>query len=116
MNLDQPTPGNPLPDAVRGLVEIHPGTARPLPRARVTALPRHYTPKVAGYARGPFLDPQLVTPSAWRWRNCRSYVIRHSDGLDYRAVRVLDTSRSPEFIGYWAVELLGIPLTDLEAK
>lgn len=74
-------------------------------------LPRHYSPAVAGYAAGPFLTPELVTPSAWRWKNTRTYVIRHTDGRDYRAVRV---ESDGEFVGYWAVELLGTPLTSAE--
>lgn len=80
------------------------------PQSPGSALPRQYTPRVAGYARGPFLDPVLVTPSHWRWRNARTYVIRDRDGHDYRAVRVLSAER--EFVGYWAVELLGIPLIE----
>lgn len=77
------------------------------PQSPGSVLPATYTPKVAGYARGPFLDPETVTPTEWRWRNARTYLVRHSDGHDYRAVRV--TSEGV-FIGYWAVELLGIPL------
>lgn len=77
------------------------------PQSPGSVLPAHYTPKVAGYARGPFMEPETVTPTEWRWRNARTYIVRHSDGHDYRAVRV--TSEGV-FIGYWAVELLGIPL------
>lgn len=112
-DLDEAPDVNPL----SGYVEVTlPGDSKPLPRLRASGLPRQYSPKVAGYARGPFLDPQLVTPSAWRWRNCRTYIIRHTDGQDYRAVRVLETSHTPEFVGYWAVERLGVPLTELEVK
>jgi hypothetical protein len=75
-----------------------------------STLPGRYTPLVAGYARGPFLAPELVTPSGWRWRNTRAYTIRHSDGHDYRAVRVF-SQPGHVFVGYWAVELLGLPLT-----
>lgn len=77
------------------------------PQSPGSVLPAHYTPKVAGYARGPFMEPETVTPTEWCWRNARTYIVRHSDGHDYRAVRV--TSEGA-FIGYWAVELLGIPL------
>ena len=76
-----------------------------------SSLPRHYSPGVAGYARGPFLDAQLVTPSDWRWRNVRSAVVRHSDGLDYRAIRVWSEG---VLLGWWAVELLGTPLSAFE--
>lgn len=76
-----------------------------------SSLPRHYSPTVAGYASGPFLDPQLITPSDWNWRNARTAVVRHSDGLDYRAVRVWSDG---DFIGWWAVELLGTPLSAFE--
>lgn len=79
------------------------------PQSPGSTLPRRYTPIVAGYARGPFLDPVLVTPSGWRWRNTRAYTVRHSDGHDYRAIRV--HSEDGDFLGYWAVELLGVPLT-----
>lgn len=93
-----------------GLVELPDPEARtPLPEAlRASGLPTPYEPTVAGYAGGPFLDPELVTPSVWRWRNTRTYIIRHSDGLEYRAVRV-SSNGTP--VGYWAVELLGTPLT-----
>lgn len=77
------------------------------PQSPGSVLPAHYTPKVAGYARGPFMEPVTVTPTEWRWRNARTYLVRHSDGHDYRAVRVTSDGA---FIGYWAVELLGIPL------
>lgn len=76
-----------------------------------SSLPRHYSPSVAGYARGPFITPELVTPSDWRWKNARTVVVRHSDGLDYRAVRVFSEG---VFIGYWAVEQLGTPLSAFE--
>lgn len=85
--------------------KVEPGAA---PKAPGSTLPTRYTPKVAGYARGPFLDPVRITPSGWRWHDVRTYVVRHSDGLDYRAVRVASEGA---FIGYWAVELLGTPLT-----
>lgn len=77
------------------------------PQSPGSALPARYTPLVAGYARGPFMEPQTVTPTEWRWRNARTFIVRHSDGLDYRCVRV---SSEGVFIGYWAVELLGTPL------
>lgn len=76
-----------------------------------SVLPARYIPKVAGYAGGPFLEPELVTPSGWQWYDVKTYVVRHSDGLDYRAVRV---SSEGVFIGYWAVELLGTPLMSSE--
>lgn len=71
------------------------------------SLPPHYSPRVAGYARGPFIDPVEVTPTSWRWRNTRSFIVRGQNGHDYRCIRV---SSDHGFIGYWAVELLGIPL------
>lgn len=72
-------------------------------------LPALYSPQVAGYARGPWLTPKTVTPTQWRWRNCRTYLVLADDGLNYRAVRVTD-DRTHEFAGYWAVELLGTML------
>lgn len=83
-----------------------------IPWSPGSTLPARYTPLVAGYARGGFfLDPELVTPSGWRWRNTRAYTIRHTDGLDYRAIRVF-SQPGHEFVGYWAVELLGTPLIE----
>ena len=79
----------------------------PDPQAPVSVLPPHYAPKVAGYARGPFIDPVIVTPTSWRWRNARSFIVRAPNGQDYRCVRVVSEGI---FRGYWAVELLGIPL------
>lgn len=87
-------------------------TPATLPQSPGSTLPGRYTPLVAGYARGPFLDPVLVTPSGWRWRNTRAYTVRHSDGHDYRAIRV--HSEDGDFLGYWAVELLGVPLTPFD--
>lgn len=72
-------------------------------------LPASYAPKVAGYARGPFLDAAHVRSTEWRWNNCRTYVVTTPEGVDYRAVRVTDLHTSAE-VGYWAVELLGTPL------
>lgn len=72
-------------------------------------LPALYSPKVAGYAHGPFLTPEHVRSTEWRWNNCRTYVVRSDDGLDYRAVRVTD-ELTHQFVGYWAVELLGTML------
>lgn len=72
-----------------------------------SVLPHPYTPKVAGYAHGPFIEPALVTPTHWRWRNARTYIVKANTGQEYRCVRV---SSGKEFCGYWAVELLGIPL------
>ena len=89
-----------------GEAQSSPATHPPSPGS---PLPADARPRVAAYAHGPFLDPALVTPSAWKWRNARTYIVQHSDGHDYRAVRV--TSLSGEFLGYWAVELLGVPLT-----
>ena len=98
------------PESVRGLKEL-PQDALTTPTVRASALPAHYSPKVAGYARGPFLEPVLITPSDWLWRNARTYVVRHSDGLDYRALNV---SVDGQTVGWWAVELLGTPLGALE--
>ena len=100
----------PTPTLLGGYVEL-PSTAAPsdLPALGSAALPPIYTPKVAGYAGGPFLIPMTVTPSGWRWRRTRTYVVTDErDGLNYRAVRVLN--RDKKFVGYWAVELLGTPL------
>lgn len=77
-------------------------------RSPASALPARYTPRVAGYARGPFIEPAEVIPSEWRWRNARTYVIRDADGVNWRCVRVCSEG---EPVGYWAVELLGLPLT-----
>lgn len=118
MDLNQPSSGVPTPEAVRGLVEVHSGdeARSDVPALRASGLPGQYIPKVAGYARGSYVAG-LVTPSAWRWRNTRTVVVTNdTDGLNYRAIRVYDTRRTPEFIGYWAIELLGTPLTELEAK
>lgn len=101
-------PAHPL----RGYVEVFDTVSRPDPTGRLTALPPRYSPKVAGNARGPFLEPTLITPSDWLWRNARTYVVRCAlDGLDYRALRV---SVDGQTVGWWAVELLGTPLDALE--
>jgi hypothetical protein len=77
----------------------------------LSALPPVYLPRVAGYARGPFIQPETVTPSDWNWRNARTCVVSDSTGTYYRCVRVsTPTKHGPVFVGYWAVELLGIPL------
>lgn len=84
-----------------------------IPQSPGVVLPPHYSPKVAGYARGPFIESDLVTPTSWRWRSARSFIVRAANGQDYRCVRV---SSEGEFVGYWAVETLGIlrPLTEWE--
>ena len=70
-------------------------------------LPPHYIPRVAGYARGPFMTGRVM-PSEWRWRNVRTYIVTSErDGLDYRCVLVT-ADKTP--VGYWAVEMLGTPL------
>lgn len=103
-------PGNPI-DPTTGYRELPPEGRSDSPALRPQTLPATYIPKVAGYARGPFVSG-LVTPSAWWWKNTRTVVVHNeADGLDYRAIRVLDDARTPEFVGYWAVELLGVPLT-----
>lgn len=80
----------------------------PLPQRRAE-LPERYRPIVAGYARGPLITaPDEVRPSEWRWRNARTYVVRHL-GHDYRAVRLYSVPDGAP-LGYWAVELLGVPL------
>jgi len=78
-------------------------------RSSASALPARYTPRVAGYARGPFIEPAEVIPSEWRWRNARAYTIRDKDGVYWRCVRVF-TDAGAVFAGYWAVELLGVQL------
>lgn len=81
----------------------------PLPiKVAGSTLPRRHTPTLAAWSSGPFLDPKLVTPSEWTWRGARTYVVDTVDGEQYRALRV---ESEGEFIGYWAVELLGTPLT-----
>lgn len=81
--------------------------------APASVLPPHYTPRAAGYARGPFLDPRLVTPTDFKWREARTYIVENIDGLNYRAVRVMVDRHH---YGWWAVELLGqpLPLTEWE--
>src|SRR3954468_1628200 len=76
-----------------------------------SALPAVFTPVVAGYARGPFVEPRIVTPTDWRWRNTRTYIVQDIDGTEYRCLRVTSGGR---FIGYWAVELLGALLPPAE--
>ena len=99
------------PESVRGLRELD-NDGRAVTAARLSELPARYSPKVAGHARGPFLEPTLITPSDWLWRNARTYVVRCAlDGLDYRALRV---SVNGQTVGWWAVELLGTPLSALE--
>jgi len=77
------------------------------PNSPGSVLPPHHTPRVAAHAHGPFIDPELVTPTEWKWRNVRTYVVRAANGHDYRCIRV---SAGGVQIGYWAVELLGVPL------
>lgn len=99
-------PAHPL----RGYVEVTPTKRRSDPTERLLALPPHYAPAVAGYARGPFLTPALITPSGWRWRNARTYTVQSADDmLIYRALRI---TVDGEFVGWWAVELLGTPLPE----
>lgn len=76
------------------------------PQSSGSVLPAHYSPRVAGYAGGPFIEPEIVTPSDWTWRGARTYVVRGRDGMDYRCVRV---SSGIDHVGYWSVELLGEP-------
>ncbi len=79
------------------------------PRQRA-GLPEQYTPKVAGHARGPLItEPTEIRSSEWSWRNARTYVVSWG-GQNYRALRVYSGG---DFIGYWAVELLGVPLEGL---
>lgn len=75
------------------------------------SLPAVYTPLAAGYARGPYITPETVTPTDWRWRSARTYIVTDADGTNYRCVRVFSGGR---FIGYWAVELLGEILSAFE--
>lgn len=77
------------------------------PQSPGFVLPANYQPRVAGYVPGPFIEPVTVTPTHWRWRNARTYIIRGSNGHDYRCLRV---SSGSDFVGYWAIELLGVPL------
>lgn len=91
------------PDKVRsGLPAFRPSSG----------LPARYSPLVAGYARGPFLNPRIVTPTSFRWRNARTYLIENADdGLNYRAVRV---TVGRDHYGWWAIELLGTMLPAAE--
>lgn len=74
------------------------------PQSPGSALPAHYTPGVATYAAGPFVEPKTVTPTSWRWRRARTYIVQAKDGHAYRCLRVRS---GDEFVGYWAVERLG---------
>ena len=98
------------PEALRGSVAASttPQARSDSPALRASGLPSPYSPKVAGYARGPFIEPALVTPTTWRWEGVPTFIIRSEDGHDYRCVRVASRSK---FVGYWAVERLGEPLT-----
>lgn len=84
----------------------------------MSGLPWKYTPRVAGYARGPFITPDpdglaAVTPTDWRWRNARTYIVRDAAGVDWRCLRV---SSPLGVVGFWAVELLGTPLMPREGS
>lgn len=81
------------------------GASESAPEPPSGALLASYTPTVAHYAPGPFLDEQIVTPTEVKWMNARTYIVRNrTDRQDYRAIRVYDQSR--QFVGYWAIELL----------
>jgi hypothetical protein len=77
-------------------------------RTPASGLPPRYLPRVAAYARGPFIEPRLVTPTDVSWRNARTYVVTGYDGIEYRCVRV--TVPGGHHFGWWAVELLGVSL------
>lgn len=97
-----------------------PATPQPVP----SALPPVYTPRVAAYAGGPFLDPVTVTPTHMSWRNARTYLVETADGNTYRAIRIhaprwvligtRTEKRGTVFVGWWAVEMLGTPLLPAE--
>lgn len=88
------------------------GHPRQLPAPR-DGLPLGATPRVAAYARGPLiLDPAEVRASEWKWRNATAYTVT-ARGHEYRAIRVYSEGL---FIGYWAVELLGVPMFELPAE
>lgn len=72
-----------------------------------SVLPANYRPRVAGFARGPFLVPALVTPTQVTWRNARTYIVQIADGRNFRAVRI---TAGRTFVGWWAVEEFGLPL------
>jgi hypothetical protein len=76
--------------------------------APVSGLPPRYLPRVAGYARGPFIEPRLVTPTDIAWRNARTYIVTSYEGIEYRCVRV--TAPGGHHYGWWAVEVVGISL------
>jgi hypothetical protein len=87
-----------------------PATAYPSPGS---TLPPHYTPRVAGYARGPFIEPAHVIPTDWRWRDAPTVVVIGADGQEFRCVPVHSAGA---LVGYWAVERLGVPLPPNEWK
>ena len=74
-------------------------------RSVAGGLPRTHTPIIAQYAPGPFIRGE-VTPSEIRWMNARTYVVETSDGVEWRALRVLD--EHGELLGYWGIEQLGV--------
>lgn len=79
-----------------------------LPRP-ASGLPPRYLPRVAHYARGPWIEPRLVIPTEFGWRGTRTYLVEDYDGVEWRCLRV--TTEGPDLVGYWAVERLGYPLT-----
>jgi len=78
-----------------------------------SGLPANYTPREAGYARGPFIDPALIMPTEFRWRTARTYIVDDKDGQRYRALRVMVGEHT---FGWWAIERLGelLPLKEWE--
>lgn len=92
-----------MTDAATPVAANQPRQAR-IPREPASALPARYTPKAAGYARGPFLEPEIVEPSGWKWHDLRTFEITTKDGQRWRAVRV---HSGREFIGYWGIEQVG---------
>ncbi len=73
-----------------------------------SGLPAHYLPRVAAHARGPWIEPRLVTPTDIKWRNARTYIVTDYAGVEWRCLRV--TVAGGHHVGWWAVELLGTSL------
>lgn len=69
------------------------------------SLPPRFMPRVAELAPGPFIEPDLVTPSDWEWKGARSVIVRTTAGTEYRCLPI---HSDRELIGYWAVERLGV--------
>jgi hypothetical protein len=105
-------------------------------RKSASGLPGNYSPRIAGYARGPFLEPVLITPTDYRWRNARTYIVEvlepvmgppspaaiatarelglergasfsYEAGKSIVRYRALRVTVGTHMYGYWAIERLG---------